>query len=120
MCEYIGKYAFLRCSSLLQVNLPMCSYIDVSAFFDCDSLSQVSLSVCSYIGQSAFWYCYSLSTIILGYSSVCSLYDYYVLSNTGITQSRGSIYVPASLVSAYKSANGWRQYSAIIQSYPGL
>ena len=120
MCEYIGERAFYKCSSLSQINLPMCKSIGNYVFYDCDSLSQVSLSVCSYIGKGVFWYCYSLSTIILGYSSVCSLYDHYVLSSTGITQSRGSIYVPASLVSAYKSANGWWHFSAIIQSYPGL
>ena len=120
MCEYIGEYAFYDCYKLSQVSLPMCEYIGNNAFGFCWSLSQVSLPMCSYIGSSAFYSCKSLSIITLGYSGVCSLYDSKVFSYTLITRSTGSIYVPSSLVSAYKSASVWRFYTRIIQSYPGL
>ena len=142
MCSYIGDYAFFACSSLSQVSLPVCSYIGIGVFELCSSLSQISLPMCSYIGSYAFWSCKSLSQIslpkcsyigiyafegcrslsiiTLGYSSVCSLGGIGAFNNTQITSSTGDIYVPASLVSVYKSANGWLQYSAIIQSYPGL
>ena len=132
VCSYIGRAAFEACSSLSQVSLPMCSHIDGVAFQDCISLSQVSLPICSYIGDYAFCCCYSLSQISLpvcsyidygafyscsslsiitiGYSNVCSL-DSVVFKNTKITSSTGSIYVPASLVNAYKSAKNWSAYS---------
>ena len=138
MCSYIGKYAFWECVSLLQVNLPVCSKIDAFAFDDCVSLSQISLPMCSfiggyvfyscyslsqislpkcsYIGRSAFEWCSSLSIITIGYSDVCSLDGISVFDGTKITSSTGSIYVPASLVDAYKTATNWSQYSNRIYS----
>ena len=119
VCSYIGIGAFGNCSSLSQVNLPMCSYIDTNAFAFCNKLIKVSLPVCSFIGSMTFRDCTSLSIITIGYSSVCSLGNL-AFYNTKITSSTGSIYVPASLVDAYKSAPYWSYFSAIIQSYPGL
>ena len=138
MCSYIWGNVFEKCSSLSQVNLPMCSYIGTGALGYCKSLSQVSIPVCSYIGVTAFAYCISLSQlslpvcsiirdyafigcsslnmITIGYSSVCSLNNSTAFNGTQITSSTGSIYVPASLVDAYKSAENWSVYSNII--YP--
>lgn len=116
MCSYVGKYAFWECVSLLQVNLPVCSKIDAFAFDECVSLSQISLPMCSYIGNYAFYSCSSLSRITIGYSGVCSLIGSAVFTNTQITSSTGSIYVPVSLVDAYKSARYWSDYSSKI--YP--
>ena len=116
VCSYIEDYAFGHCSSLTSINLPMCSYIGSSAFVYCSSLSQISLPVCEVIKEAAFLGCTSLSIITLGYSGVCMLDLSIAFLNTQITSSTGSIYVPASLVSAYKSASNWSQYSAIIRS----
>ena len=116
VCESIGERAFGFCSSLTQVSLPMCSYIGSDVFSSCRSLSQASLPVCSYIGEYAFGDCSSLSIITIGYSGVCSLDGISVFNGTKITSSTGSIYVPSSLVDAYKSASNWSVYSNII--YP--
>ena len=137
MCSYIWGNVFEKCSSLSQVNLPMCSYIGTGALGHCKSLSQVSIPVCSYIGVTAFAYCISLSQlslpvcsiirdyafigcsslnmITIRYSGVCSL-GLNAFESTKITSSTGSIYVPSSLVDAYKSAENWSVYSNII--YP--
>ena len=114
MCSYIGVGAFLRCISLSQVSLPVCSYIGRLVFLSCRSLTQVSLPVCSYIGEYAFGDCSSLSRITIGYSGVCSLDGISVFDGTKITSSIGSIYVPASLVNAYKSAVNWSNFSSRI------
>ena len=136
MCSLIRREAFRGCKSLLQVSLPVCSYIDIGALSycrslsqvslpvcsdiknwalgDCYSLSQVSLPVCSHIGDYAFWGCSSLSRITIGYSSVCSLNNSNVFEYTQITSSTGSIYVPVSLVDAYKSAKNWSYFSTQI------
>lgn len=116
MCSYIDLNAFGHCSSLTSINLPMCSYIGSSAFVYCSSLSQISLPVCEVIKGAAFLGCSSLNSITIGYSGVCSLGGYNTFSYTQITSSTGRIYVPASLVSAYKSASKWSQFSAIIRS----
>ena len=114
VCSYIGLGVFWGCTSLPQLNLPVCSYINGYAFYNCKSLSQVSLPVCSKIGGDAFQNCTSLSIITLGYSSVCSLVSSTVFSKTQITSSKGSIYVPASLVDSYKSATNWSYFSTQI------
>ena len=114
MCSTISSYAFNNCSSLSQVSLPVCSMIRNGAFQNCYSLSQVSLPMCSYIGSYAFQGCSSLSIITIGYSDICSLYSSDVFYNTQITSSTGSIYVPASLVDSYKSANYWSYFSTQI------
>ena len=109
MCSVIGDSAFKNCSSLSQVNLPMCSVISSYAFWNCSSLSQVILPVCSHIQESAFYGCTSLNTITLGWSSIC-IFNSLVFNKTGITASTGSIFVPSSLVSAYKSAYGYSYF----------
>lgn len=114
VCSYIGKSAFAYCQNLNQISLPVCSYINDRTFYYCNFLRQVSLPVCSYIGNLVFCNCYRLSIITIGYSSVCSLYASNVFEETEITSSTGSIYVPASLVDAYKSAPNWSYFSTQI------
>ena len=116
MCISVWPTAFEYCTSLTQVSLPMCESIRARAFEYCRALSQVNLPICSHIAAAVFRYCSSLSRITIGYSSVCSLYSTNVFDDTQITSSTGSIYVPASLVDAYKSAENWSVYSNII--YP--
>ena len=114
MCSYIGNSAFYTCRNISQVSLPMCSYIGINAFWQCYPLAQVSLPMCSYIGSNAFRGCGLLSIITLGYSNICSLNASSTFYNTKITSSKGSIYVPASLVDSYKSATNWSYFSTQI------
>ena len=114
VCEHIDGYAFNGCVLLSQVSLPVCKYIGWYTFKDCSSLSQISLPMCSSINELAFRFCSSLSIITIGYSNICSLYNCGVFSATQITSSTGSIYVPASLVDAYKSAENWSYFSTQI------
>ena len=116
MCSYIGEAAFNECKSLSQISIPMCSYIGSYAFRSCGSLKQVSLPKCSYIGNYAFLFCYELNTITIGYSGICSLNNISAFEYTQITSSTGDIYVPASLVNAYKSAKNWSYFSNRIYS----
>jgi hypothetical protein len=44
-------------------------------------------------------------------SSVCTLAHSNAFSRTGITSSKGSIYVPSSLVASYKSKTNWTYFS---------
>ena len=113
MCSFIVDYAFQYCSLLSQVSLPMCNHIGNSVFEEC-SLSQVSLPMCNFIGAYAFWGCSSLSIITIGYSGICSLNNSETFYATQITSSTGSIYVPASLVDSYKSAEKWSYFSTQI------
>ena len=117
VCSYIGNSVFFNCYSLSQASLPLCEYIGSGAFRTC-SLQSLSLPVCSYIGGLAFYACSSLSIITIGYSGICSLGDARTFETTQITSSTGSIYVPASLVDSYKSANYWSYFSTQIFPIP--
>ena len=102
----------------IQEYLPVVSIISSYCFNECRSLTQVSLPVCSYIGNNAFYSCSSLSLITIGYSSICSLGGSATFSNTQITSSTGSIYVPSSLVDAYKTADNWSYFKDRIFTIP--
>ena len=114
-CRYIYDFAFDNCGSLSQISLPVCEYIGEAAFQHC-SLKQVSLPKCSYIGNGAFLQCLPLMSITIGYSGVCNMNvtDIDAFEGTYIGYGNGSIYVPASLVEAYKSAENWSKYSSQI------
>lgn len=117
-CERIGAAAFAECVSLSYVSLPACRRIDQSGFQGAFQLADVSsvnivLPVCSYIGANAFYWTKKLSTITLLSDSVCSNGGN-TFNNAGLT----AIYVPASLVDAYKVATNWGTYANIIFPIP--
>jgi hypothetical protein len=109
-CTYIGNSAFYSCKNLTQINLSKCERICDSAFWSCPQLTTISLPVCSYIGSYAFNRCSALQSLYLLSTAVVSLggYDTAIqntpLSLSTYTGSFGSIYVPSSLLTAYKSA----------------
>ena len=108
------SYLSVTASDITNVLLPECKYLYDLTFQSCTSLNQVNLPVCSYIGNGAFLNCNLFSSMKIGYSGVCSLGGSNVFSNTQITSSTGSIYVPASLVDSYKSAPNWSYFSTQI------
>lgn len=134
-CLYVGSNAFYYCASLTTVNLPVCtslynyafrycgnlSYVSLPnvvrmsgyCFANCVSLQTISLPKCSYVSKYVFWSCTNLKTIYMGtaLSTVATMTHRNALSNCSALQ---SIYVPASLVDAYKSASNWSYYSSRI------
>lgn len=107
---------FMNCSSLTEINLPVCSSVGIYCFGFCNSLTTVSIPSCLFIGNSAFTYCSNLTSLYLGGSTVCSLggsWAFYrtPMQSSTFTGSFGSIYVPASLLSSYKTAQNWSYYS---------
>ena len=87
--------------------------IGYRAFGDCSSLTGITIpnSVTS-IGDWAFGDCSSLRTMTVKATTPPTL-GYGPISNTIQT-----IYVPASSVSTYKSASGWKDYASKIQAMP--
>ena len=136
-CIYVGNNAFFYCTNLTTVNLPACTALHNYAFKSCNNLSYISipnvtglseyclanctalqtisLPKCSYLSRYAFLSCSNLNTIYMGteLSTVATMVQSKALLGCSALQ---SIYVPASLVDAYKSAKNWSYYSSII--YP--
>ena len=114
-CEYIDEFAFNGCMAFYEINLPECRYIGDDAFQNCE-LDQAILPKCEYLGNGAFRNCW-MESITIGYSSVCNI-NVETFYGTDIAIGTGSIYVPASLVEAYKSAPNWSQFSNQIFPIP--
>lgn len=137
---YIGNVAFGSCSKLTSVNLPVATSISNGAFAGCSALTSINLPAAKIIGSSAFsscrnlstasfpalqtisststfYNCYNLSQIYLTGSSLCTLSNSNAFTNTpyaGYSSSFSGtpyIYVPASLVDTYKTANNWSYFS---------
>lgn len=116
MCSRINNYAFNGCTSLEHVNFPKCSMLNYYAFNNCTNLTSAEFSVCDYIHNGVFSNCSKLTSLTLYSSSVAELNNVGAFKNTPMSVSTytgafGSIYVPASLVDAYKTATNWATYA---------
>ena len=130
LCTSLYDSAFTNCTALTSISVPELTRLNGSSIFqNCTSLRMISLPKCSYIsGYYVFSSCSNLSMFVIGtsYSSVCTLMDpYATFANSPIRYSSylgyfGSIYVPASLVDAYKTATNWATYSDRITSIDNL
>ena len=101
----IGNGIFSSCTSLSEIDFPSVEIIPHYAFGGCTSLKVVKLSVCSSILSDAFYGGLQDDASVYLYSDkVCSINGYPFRMNT-------KIYVPASLVDAYKSAKYWSGWS---------
>jgi hypothetical protein len=107
----IGDSAFYSCANLASVSFPNATTIGSYAFFSCTSLTSASFSCATAIGSFAFTNCAFLSAIYLMNSSICTLADSNIFSKTSIWSDKGSIFVPSSLVTSYKTATNWVFFS---------
>ena len=63
--RWTGSYAFQSCTALTDVSLPKCVDIYEKAFYSCSKLMNVDMPLMEYISSSAFDSCYSLISITL-------------------------------------------------------
>ena len=114
----IGYYAFCGCSRLTTASFPKATTINGYAFFGCTSLTTASFPNATSIGSYAFSGCYNLKSLYLTGSSVCKLSASNAFSSTPIggysasARTYGSIYVPTSLLTSYKTATNWTYFSS--------
>lgn len=112
----LSNGAFRWCSSISEVNFPKCQIVSADAFSGCYGITKASFPACTYIGSQAFNDCSKMSALILAGSILCSLSNSNAFTWAYITSTRGNIFVPASLVAAYKSAPQWSYFSAVIKA----
>ena len=128
-CLSIGYYAFSGCNSLTTAYFPNLPYVNTSmSFSGKEYLSNVTIlgQSTSTIYTSAFKNCYRLRRLTILYSGgVAPLVATDAFTSTPISTFTsytngvyGSIFVPSSLVAAYKSATNWAIYSNRITSIP--
>ena len=116
-CTGIGISAFAVCTALSSVYFPACTTIGAYAFTGCTALSSVYFPAYTSISSRAFQNCFKLVSLYLLNSSVCGLAMSNAFASTpiaGYSASAGrygSIYVPASLLTVYKSSTNWAYFS---------
>ncbi|MCQ2324973.1 MAG: leucine-rich repeat domain-containing protein [Paludibacteraceae bacterium] len=128
----IGNYAFYECSHLTSVTIPnSVTTIGDYAFYECDFLTSVSIpNSVTTIGQSAFSNCSDLTSVTIP-NSVTTIGDEafaccwrmtsitcYAITppkcGVKVFYSDAKVYVPASALADYQSANYWKK----MQLYP--
>lgn len=121
ICTNISNMAFNSCKALVDISAPNCIRIGQSAFQFCYELASASFPACETIGSYAFFNCSKLSQVFLLNSSIVQLetavFNGTPIFNSSILGYFGSVYVPASLVDAYKSATNWSACSNRITAY---
>ena len=132
----IGNNAFRGCTGLTSIEIPnSVTSIGNSAFSGCSGLTSVTIgnSVTS-IGEWGFYECTGLTSVTIG-NSVTSIGDFAFSGCSGLTsvtnfantpqeidssvfynvdKSTCVLYVPAGSISAYQSADGWKEFTNIL------
>ena len=120
----IGYSAFIYCIKLSSATFPACLNVYAYAFNYCNKIETLSFPVLGNgtgwaIGQQAFSKCNNLTSLYILGSSVATLANSNAFTSTpiaGYTTSTGgvygSIYVPSSLLSSYKTATNWTYFSS--------
>ncbi len=134
----IGEAAFFECSTLRSITIPEgVTTIEYGAFYNCANLKEVTLpeGVVT-IGNNAFCNCKGLHNVTIpasvtflgnyAFSGCTYLVGVYCKATTppvgghGMFANNGlyrQIYVPAESVEAYRQAQYWIEYSAVIKGY---
>lgn len=117
----IGGSNFASCTSLKKIYFPKTiGTIGAAAFQGCISLEYACLGTVDIIGSGIFNGCTNLTTVVLTKTSVTTLNNVNVFSNTPIEKGTGYIYVPDDLVESYKTATNWSTFSSQIKGLSEL
>ena len=109
----IGSNAFGGCSGLTTITLPnSLTSIGEAAFEGCSGLTMLTLpnSITS-IGKAAFLGCSGLTTITAKATTPVNLLGYVFMD---VPTSTCVLYVPSGSVSAYQTANQWKDFVHIV------
>ena len=110
----IGTYAFQSCYSLASITIPSdVTTISNYTFYGCYSLASVTIpSGVTSIGTYAFYGCFGMAEYHILPTTPPTLANTNAFTNI---QSDCVIYVPATSLTNYQTANNWSTYSSYMQ-----
>lgn len=82
------------------------------ALYGNTGLQRLTLPGATSIGAYALYGCSALTALVLPGGAVCTLAAANALDGTPVADGTGTIYVPAALLDAYRSASNWSVYAA--------
>ena len=115
-CRDISYEGMKYMTNLTEINLPNLEKARFYAFAYCSAVSIIKIPICQYIGSHAFSFCYDLKEIYLNSVSYVTFIHEYAFDNC---PNLTSVYVPSSLVDAFKVASNWSSISDKIVAYTG-
>lgn len=108
-----GSSSFSGCKALVNIVLPACTALSYFAFLGCNALETVDLPVCKNLNFSGiFENCTNLKAVILRSTDGVVPVMSNAFNPSGIASKTGYIYVPASLIDAYKANTNWSTYAS--------
>ena len=108
-----GYSAFNGCKALVNIVLPACTALSSFAFLSCNALETVDLPVCKNLNFAGiFQNCTNLKAVILRSTDGVVQVMSNAFNPSGIASKTGYIYVPASLIDAYKANTNWSTYAS--------
>lgn len=114
--SFVGNSAYpMQLTSASFPNMALTSNISTAfgsttAANACQLLEFCDIGSTTGIAANAFANCYALETLVLRKSSVCTLANVSAFLNTpmrGYNSKTGTVYVPTSLISSYRTATNW-------------
>ena len=113
-CRKIAYEGMEYMTNLTEINLPNLEEAHFYAFAYCSSVSIIKIPICNFIGSHAFSFCYDLKEVYLNSVTYVTYINEYALDNC---PNLTSVYVPASLVDAFKTSQYWSSISDKIVAY---
>ena len=116
----IERSVFSYCAGLTSITIPNnVTSIGDGAFMSCKQLTKVIIPInVKTIGRAAFWNCIGLTEIYVK-GNIPPEVTHSVSDDSstfeGVVKSLCTIYVPKGSKSAYQSANGWKDFTNIIE-----
>lgn len=108
----IGAYSIQRKPNMEFVSFEKAVAINGNAFYACPKLTTAIFGNAGAIGANCFYSCTSLNALVIKRTDrYCALMSSGALSNTPISNGKGYVFVPSTLVDTYKTATNWSAYT---------